>query len=150
VTGQQLDRLRDGLRRGCPDARFDLAADTDGVTVRLLEAGLFAPGSATVQARFLPVILCIAAVIDPEPGAIMVTGHTDNVPIKTLKYPSNWELSDARAKAVAGLMTPLLADPQRIAFEGLADTMPLAPNTTVEDRERNRRIDVMLRREDIR
>jgi type VI secretion system protein ImpK len=143
---QQLARLREGLRRGCPTARIDLIAEDTGITVRMLDSGLFAPGSATLQARFVPVVRCIATVVEPERGAVMITGHTDNLPIRTLRFPSNWELSQARAQTVADIMSPLLKDRQRLSSEGRADSMPIAPNTTPDDRERNRRIDVMLNR----
>jgi type VI secretion system protein ImpK len=141
---QRLARLREGLRLGCPAARIELIAEDAGITLRLLESGLFAPGSATLQARFVPVVRCIASVIGPDGGALTVTGHTDNTPIRTLRFPSNWELSQARAKTVADIMSPLLSDRRRLSFEGRADSMPIAPNTAPQDRERNRRIDVML------
>jgi type VI secretion system protein ImpK len=124
----------------------ELVADPGTVTVRMLEPGLFGPGSATPQSRFVPVIRCIASVIEPEHGSVTITGHTDNQPIRTLRFPSNWELSQARAETVAGIMAPLLSDRRRLNFEGRADSMPIAPNATSEDRERNRRIDVMLSR----
>jgi type VI secretion system protein ImpK len=146
-TDQQLTRLREGLRRDCPTARVDLIADPSAITVRLLDTGLFGPGSATLQARFAPVVRCIARIVEQERGAVTITGHTDNTPIRTLRFPSNWELSQARAETVAGMMAPLLTDRRRLTFEGRADGVPITANTTPEDRERNRRIDVMLTRD---
>jgi type VI secretion system protein ImpK len=75
----------------------------------------------------------------------VVTGHTDDVPIRTARYPSNWELSTERARSVVGLMSSRMREPARLRAEGLADSEPVAPNDGAANRARNRRVSILLR-----
>jgi type VI secretion system protein ImpK len=72
-----------------------------------------------------------------------VIGHTDNVPIRTLRFSSNWELSKARAESVARLLAARV-DPGRLAVDGVGDTDPIAPNDTPKGQARNRRVEIIL------
>jgi type VI secretion system protein ImpK len=120
--------------------------DTGGVAVIALRSDqLFAPGSARLDARLHPVILRIAEALDRVSGTIVVTGHTDDVPIRTARYPSNWELSTERARSVVGLMSSRMREPARLRAEGLADSEPVAPNDGAANRARNRRVSILLR-----
>ena len=114
------------------------------VTVQLRNSGLFASASDRVESNFTQTLNRIGIALEGEKGKISVVGHTDNVPIKTIRFPSNWDLSRARAQAVRNLLLSQLSDPSRISAEGRADTEPAAPNATPEGRERNRRIDIVL------
>ena len=78
-----------------PD-REAVVEDLEKVRVRLPNAGLFRSGSADLEPSIEPVILCLAGVLESAPGRVMVLGHSDNVPIRTARFPSNWELSKAR------------------------------------------------------
>jgi type VI secretion system protein ImpK len=78
---------------------------------------------------------------------VLVIGHSDNQPIRTVRFPSNFALSAARAEAARDAILRGLNDPARITFEGRADTEPVTSNATPEGREANRRIEVLLRRE---
>jgi type VI secretion system protein ImpK len=73
-----------------------------------------------------------------------VLGHTDNQPIRTAHFPSNWQLSTARAETVARLIAAKLTDPARVKSEGRADTDPVASNATAEGRQANRRTDIVV------
>ena len=109
--------------------------------------GLFASGSADVEAAVQPVLERIGAALDPFAGAIRVTGHTDNQPLamsRRLRWSSNWELSQARADAVAAVLAHRLAQPARVAAEGRGDAEPKAPNDTPAHRAQNRRVDITL------
>jgi type VI secretion system protein ImpK len=106
---------------------------------------LFASGSARVEANVQPIILRIAQALERVPGTIVVTGHTDNVPIRSARFPSNWELSTERARSVVKLMQGQLSDPRRLKAEGLADSEPVAPNDSEANRARNRRVVIILR-----
>jgi type VI secretion system protein ImpK len=106
---------------------------------------LFASGNARIEPALEPIVLRIAEALDRVPGAILVTGHTDDVPIRTARFPSNWELSTQRAASVAGLMARKLSKPERLRAEGLADSEPLAPNDSALNRARNRRVVIILR-----
>jgi type VI secretion system protein ImpK len=107
--------------------------------------GLFAPGSAAIDRRFEPTFARIAQALNGVPGAVIVTGHTDNKPIRTARFPSNWELSTERARSVMKLMASTLAEPKRLSAEGMADSDPVAPNDTEENRGKNRRVMVVLK-----
>jgi type VI secretion system protein ImpK len=120
--------------------------DAGGATVIALRSDqLFAPGSARLDATLHPAILRIAEALDRVPGTIVVTGHTDDVPIRTARYPSNWELSTERARSVVGIMASRMREPARLRAEGLADSEPLAPNDSAANRARNRRVSILLR-----
>lgn len=114
------------------------------VKIVLHNKGLFASGSATVAESYQPLIDKIGIEIRDEPGPILVTGHTDSQPIRTLKYPSNWHLSSARATAVAAILEDSLGEKAKMTIEGRADTEPIAPNDTAEGRERNRRVEIKV------
>jgi type VI secretion system protein ImpK len=108
----------------------------------------FPSAAATVLDSFKPVGVKIAAALAKEPGDIRITGHTDNLAIFTVRFPSNYELSVERAKAVAAVLRPGIADQSRFKIEGKADTQPVAPNTTEEGRARNRRVEISIPREE--
>ena len=116
-----------------------------GSLIVLKSDALFASGNARPGAALQPLIERIAGVLDAQPGAIVITGHTDDVPIRTARYPSNWELSSERARSVVRLMAARLREPGRLRAEGLADADPLAPNDGPANRARNRRVEIILR-----
>lgn len=137
--------------RLAPLLRPDIDAGTVAVrdeagrsVVAIRGDGLFAPGSAAVADAYLPTLDRIAAALDTLPGTVRVLGHTDNVPIRTPRFPSNWHLSQARAEAVAALLAQRSRNPQRFQAEGRADADPLGPNTSARERARNRRIELVL------
>ncbi|MEZ2409399.1 type VI secretion system protein ImpK [Bosea sp. OAE752] len=117
------------------------------VIVRLAGITLFEPGQAAVRAEFQPLIERIAAVLEQEGGAVKVVGHTDNVPIRTARFPSNVELSQARAKAVGDMLKTKLTKPDRISFEGKGADTPIAPNATPAGRAQNRRVEILIQRQ---
>lgn len=117
------------------------------VIVRLTGITLFEPGQAAVRTEFQPLVERIAAVLEQEGGAVKVVGHTDNVPIRTARFPSNVELSQARAKAVGDMLKTKLSKPDRIGFEGKGADTPIAPNTTTDGRAQNRRVEILIQRQ---
>jgi type VI secretion system protein ImpK len=116
-----------------------------GAVIVLRSDQLFASGSSRLDAALHPVIERIAGALDTLPGTIVVTGHTDDVPIRTARFPSNWELSSDRARSVVSLMATQLRQPARLRAEGLADSDPIAPNDGAANRARNRRVEIILR-----
>jgi type VI secretion system protein ImpK len=121
-------------------------ADSAGATLIVLKTDeLFGSGSARLNAELHPLIARIADALNKVPGTIVVTGHTDDVPIRTARFPSNWELSTERARSVAGLMSSHLREPGRLRAEGVADSDPIAPNDTAANRARNRRVAIHFR-----
>lgn len=118
--------------------------DLDRSVVTLLGDGLFAPASATVAPSRVPLFGQIAAALAKMPGTVVITGHTDNIPIGTARFPSNWHLSEGRAGAVRELLVGAGLAPSRVRAEGRADGEPVAPNDSPANRSQNRRVDITL------
>ncbi len=116
------------------------------ILIRLVDITLFEPGQAEVRAEFRPLIERIAGVLNEEGGAIKVVGHSDSQPIRTARFPSNVQLSQARAKAVGELLKTKLAQADRISSEGKGADAPIAPNTTADGRAKNRRVEILIQR----
>ncbi len=115
--------------------------------VRIRNAGMFASGSATVAPGYVRLLERIGEALKAEKGPVTVDGYTDNQPIHTVQFPSNFQLSQARAEAARAIIVRALGDPGRVVAQGHADANPVAPNTTPQGREQNRRIEVVLRRQ---
>lgn len=113
--------------------------------VRITAAGLFPSASDQLDKRFVPLLAQIGAALRTNPGAVDVVGYTDNQPIHTVAFPSNFQLSSARARAAAALLAGAI-DLSRLTTEGRADADPLASNAAVAGREQNRRIEIVLHR----
>lgn len=144
APGAAAQRSRELARAiGLPQVEV---ADADGAVTIVLKADeLFASGSARLHANLEPVVVRVAEALDRVPGVVVVTGHTDDVPIRSARFPSNWELSTERARSVAALMASRIRDAARLRAEGLADSQPIAPNDTAAHRAQNRRVTIVLR-----
>ncbi len=117
----------------------------DGLVVSLREAGFFDSGSAAPKPETLPVLRKVAASIARTPYNLRIEGHTDNVPIHTAQFDSNWELSTARATGVARLLLEEnLMPPERLSAAGFAEFHPVAGNDTAQGRAENRRVDLVV------
>jgi chemotaxis protein MotB len=117
----------------------------DGLVISLREAGFFASGSATPSPSTLSTLRQIAASLGQTPYDIRIEGHTDNIPIHTVEFDSNWELSTARATRMARLFLDLKAlPPERISAAGYAEFHPVSTNDTAEGRAENRRVDLVV------
>jgi len=101
---------------------------------------LFPSGSASIAEDAVPVLEEIADILKPFPNPIRVEGHTDDKPIRTLEFPSNWELSAARAAGVVNLYSSRGIDPRRMVVSGMGEYRPAAENSTSAGRGRNRRV----------
>ena len=118
-----------------------------GIVLRLQDSMLFAPGKAELQLKKDELLLLerIAAVLKKTELTISVEGHTDSMPIRTLKHQSNWELSVSRAASVVQyLLKTYSVPPEKVSVGGYGDSRPVAANDTEENRRKNRRIDVVL------
>ncbi len=116
-------------------------ADRSVVTIK--GDGFFDPGSASISSAVRPLLPRIAAAMNSVPGQILITGHTDNQPIRTLRYPSNWHLSQDRADTVKNELAKTVK-PERMRAEGKADSEAVASNATPEGRSKNRRVELTL------
>ncbi len=145
----QFTRIRTFLAPEIRDGIVGVVATPQTIIVRIKATGMFASGSATVSTRFVPILERIGSALKDEPGAVMVLGHSDNQPIRSVRFPSNWHLSQARAEAALVPLASGIADPSRLKAEGRGDAEPIADNSTAEGREQNRRIELVLPREEL-
>jgi type VI secretion system protein ImpK len=113
-------------------------------TVLLPADLLFASGTAQLEPRGADVLAHVAQALAAQQGQIVVRGHTDNVAVSSLQFPSSWHLTRERANAVAAALVQRGVRSERVRAEGLADAEPRAPNTSPADRARNRRVEVVL------
>jgi len=132
--------LPEEIQRGL--VKVDDHADRSVVTI--LGDGLFKPGEAAIGADDQWLLGRIAEALKRVPGQVDVIGHSDNIPIRTLRFPSNWELSRARAESVARLLAAGIG-PARVRADGRGDAEPVAPNDTPQSRAKNRRVEITLR-----
>ena len=141
---QVKDSLSKSLEEEIASGRVRLILDGRGLTVSLAEAGFFATGSSELQSDGLPVVDLLAEKLRQLPVTLRVEGHTDNIPIRTERFPSNWELSTSRATHV---LQYLIAEsgipPNRLSAVGYGEYRPVAPNGSREGRGLNRRVDIV-------
>lgn len=139
----RLDNLMAFLQPEVDKKLVTLANVNGRLRVRINNSGLFAVGSAEVSPRFRDLIQRIGGALAVDKFRAVVIGYTDNVPIRTIQYPSNWHLSEARAKAVGDILASL-AGADAILTEGRAESDPIAGNDTPAGRETNRRTEIMV------
>ncbi len=142
---EQKPRLKQFLLNEIAQGMLDVEEDARSSRVVLHSDAAFSPGSALVSDKATPILGRIADALNRVEGQIVVSGHTDNIPIRTLRFPSNFELSLARASAVQDVLGRTLTAPARMRHIGESDTRPLAPNDKPDDRARNRRVEILLR-----
>ena len=138
-----LDVFLAFLRQEVNEGLVTLTRKDDKVLVRIRNTGLFASGSTDINRDFMGLLNRIGAALASENYRATVVGHTDDRPIRTVRFPSNWELSQSRADAVAGVLRSYVGA-ARVDAEGKADTDPVADNATPEGREANRRTDILV------
>jgi chemotaxis protein MotB len=115
------------------------------MVVELAENILFDSGKSTLKKEGQEALTEVAAVLASIPNRdFQIAGHTDNIPIKSAKFPSNWELSTARAVEVTRFLASKGVDPARVSAAGYAETQPVASNADAEGRQQNRRIEIVL------
>ncbi|MCP1726458.1 chemotaxis protein MotB [Natronospira proteinivora] len=139
-----LDEIADAMREAMAPLIDEDLVEVRGsefyIEIEIKADILFPSGSADLSQAARPVLGRVAEVLEPFPNPIQVEGHTDNVPIETDRFPSNWELSAARAASVVHLFRDQGIQPMRLAVVGLGEYRPVASNETPEGRNRNRRV----------
>jgi type VI secretion system protein ImpK len=135
-------RLRPLL--SAPESRGELEIFEEGTVTVITVKGdnLFASGRAVVSEAYQPLLATIGDALSQVPGVVRVIGHTDNVPIRSLNFQSNWDLSRERALYVSEVLAQHI-QASRLISQGVADTRPIAGNETPEGRARNRRIEII-------
>ncbi|MGJ8603744.1 MAG: type IVB secretion system protein IcmH/DotU [Marivita sp.] len=147
ATGQ-LERIQGRLAQDIEAGRTSVQEEGDYISVRLGAFLRFGSGSADLQEDVSELIQRIGTVLEAEPGGIIVEGHSDNIPLRgTGRYKTNEALSEARAQTVRDAIAPHLTDPDRMTVVGHGPAKPLDTADTAEARAKNRRVEILLRKE---
>jgi len=143
---QKIEKeIQNALGSGMKKDLVSVSQNERGITIHIMEELLFSSGSAEFKASSLIVLDSLASVLKKIPNDIRIEGHTDNVPISTPQFPSNWHLSVARAvNAGYYLIQKHGVDAEKVSVVGYAEYRPLLPNTSDENRARNRRVDIVI------
>jgi len=140
VAKNVLDAMQPLIR----DGQVRVTQSPRGVTVEINASVLYRSGEAVLQPQSMEALLAVAKVLSEVDNPIQVEGHTDNIPINSPAYPSNWELSSARAGSVVRLFAEQGVPAARMVAIGYADNRPVDTNATADGRARNRRVNVMI------
>ncbi|MBA4492644.1 type IVB secretion system protein IcmH/DotU [Paracoccus sp. S1E-3] len=144
----QLQRVRDAFSPEIADGRVQVEQKGDYIAIRVGNLQLFDTGKVQVKPGFGDLAARIAEVLNSEPGPVLIEGHTDNVPMSGRgQYKDNYQLSQARADSVLGVLAPLMTDASRLEAAGRGEDDPVGDNATDEGRTANRRVDLLLARE---
>jgi chemotaxis protein MotB len=149
ASDKQIERtvrlVQDALAEELRSGQLQLERDDRHIVVRIQERGSFPSGSADIDPLFKRSLARIADALAIVPGQISVEGHTDDVPIKSARFRSNWELSSSRAAAVAtALLGPGVIPASRMRVQGFAETKPRVPNDSNANRALNRRVEIII------
>ena len=140
VAGDIMEVLQPLVAQG----KVRLLETSRGVTIEINDSILFPAGQARLQPASISAMLAIAQVLAASDFPITIEGHTDNVPIATPQFPSNWELSAMRATTVLRLFNEGGVGAERLTAIGYGETRPIETNTTIEGRARNRRVSILI------
>ncbi|NQY27522.1 MAG: flagellar motor protein MotB [Piscirickettsiaceae bacterium] len=142
---EEAEVFKEALEGEIEEGLIDVETQLNRIVIRIREKGSFQSGDARLNANFLPILSKIRDVLMKTNGQLAVAGHTDNIPINTPRYRSNWELSTSRATSVVHeLLRNGEIPPERFVLEGYAATQPLLPNDNAENRARNRRVEIIV------
>ena len=137
--------VREALGKEIKEGSVDLEVTEKSIILRVREKGSFPSGSANIIKPFKAIVDKISEVFRSFDGVIVVSGHTDNIPIKTYRFRSNWELSSSRAVSVIHELvnTSALRD-KKFKIAAYAETQPVDSNDTSAGRSKNRRVEIMM------
>jgi chemotaxis protein MotB len=139
------EKIKEGLKRQGEDKLVSPELTERGLVIHIMEQALFREGSADLEPKARMTLDIVADNLKNIKNHIRVEGHTDNRPIQTAKYPSNWELSSARAtQVVRYLIENHNIPPEMISALGYGEYRPIRPNNTIENRAQNRRVDIVV------
>jgi chemotaxis protein MotB len=142
---EQAKELHDELADAIGDGLLDVEAFADRVLIRIREKGSFGSGKAKLKEEFFPILKLIADVLNKRNGLFIVSGHTDDIPIETNQFRSNWDLSAGRAASVVHYFIQYgNIDPERMEIRALADNEPIVPNDSWGNRAQNRRVEISV------
>ncbi|MGR3583618.1 MAG: type VI secretion system protein TssL, long form, partial [Pseudooceanicola nanhaiensis] len=147
-SAEQVEKVKGFLEAEIDQGIVEVFQDQSTITIRVAGSNMFGSGSDRLQPEFEAPLERVAKALVETEGPVIVVGHSDNVPIRSSRFASNMALSLARAETVMKKLAGLLAEPERLKAEGQADKSPIASNDTRDGRAKNRRIEIVLVRED--
>lgn len=149
VKTGQLDRIKEGMGKDITDGLVEVDVKGDFIFIRVNNAALFASGKADTKPEFNDLASRITTALNAEPGPVYIFGYTDNVPMSGRgRFKNNHDLSLARAEAVKAVLATGMTDPERFVVEGKGEADPIGDNETEEGRALNRRVEIMIKREE--
>jgi len=143
-TKKQAAAIKQALSGEISEGMVTVGTDELKITIRINDKGSFKSGTAELMRGFKPVMQRITDAVLESKGTVMVSGHTDDIPISTDWFRSNWELSSSRAVSVAQFMLDKKLNSERVVVQGYANTHPLVPNNSRANRSKNRRVEIIL------
>ena len=142
---EEVAKFKEALKDEIEEGLIDVESQMNRIVIRIREKGSFSSGDARLNRAFVPILDKIHDVLVKTNGQLAVAGHTDNIPINTPRYRSNWELSTSRATSVVHeLLRKGEIPPARFVLEGYAETQPLTTNDTAANRAKNRRVEIIV------
>jgi len=134
-----------GNKAGAKAYQVSFLLQERGLVIRVSDQFFFHTGEAAIRHEVLPFLKTLGQTLQGVDNSIRIEGHTDNVPINTAQFPSNWELSTTRATTIIRyFLTNFQFDPQKLSAAGYGEYRPVAANDTPEGRDQNRRVDVVI------
>jgi chemotaxis protein MotB len=138
-------RLTARLAKAISEHQVEIERNPRGLVISIREAGSFAAGSTDLSGPAQALLADLSAALMDISNPVLVEGHTDDIPIRTARFASNWELSAARAtRVIAYLLDHSAIQPERLSAAGYAEYHPRVPNASPETRARNRRVDIVI------
>ena len=141
---EKLEEFREKLKGLEKSDMVQISRTERGMAIRLDDSALFDSGKSDLREEAVPILAGVVSALTDFPNAIRIEGHTDNLPIRSERFPSNWELSAARATAVLRSLQAGGVDPRRLSATGMGEWRPVAKNDTAENRQRNRRVEIFM------
>ncbi len=146
---RELDKIESAINKNLKDLiknkSVKVTKTENGISVEMDASIIYISGSSNLEIDAIPILQNLARILAPLKNSIEVEGHTDNIPIHNVFYPTNWELSAARAARVVNLFANSGVQPKRLMAIGFGEFRPVASNKTINGRKKNRRVNVVIR-----
>ncbi len=142
---EEAEELKKEMAEAIGEGLLEVEGFNDRVLIRIREKGSFGSGDSDLKPAFTPILKQIANVLKQRDGHFIIAGHTDDIPINTSQFRSNWDLSAKRAASVVHFFIEYGGiDPERMEIQAHADNQPLVPNDSWENRSKNRRVEISI------
>jgi len=143
-TEEKIEEIKDYIEENRISDQVQLSVTEDGISVRMLETIMFDLGKADLKSTAHPILNKVSELITNWPNQVRIEGHTDNLPIATAEFPSNWYLASARSINVIHYFEKLGIDSKKMKSQSFGEVNPLVPNDSELNRGKNRRVEIFL------